>query len=453
VAELGRVPELTIELSEQSRRTLARVLCAAVLGVGCCAFLAVAAVRHGYFDLKVYYGAVNFWINDGGQIYDYLLPKTEYGFTYPPFAAVLMSPMAFVGWKTAIAISVVLSVSSLFAVIYWLVGPLAARRGWPRWFAFVISFELAAVLEPIRETVNFGQVNLILMVLVAADVLLLVRRDHRMAGIGIGIATAVKLTPGVFIIYLLITRRWRAAGTAAATVGTATWLAATVAPDASRVFWTDAIWNTDRVGRTDFVSNQSLNGIVARLNPIAPSTSLWAALVLAAFAIWMVRVRRAVDRGDEPAALTLTGIFSCLVSPITWVHHLVWALPAVIILVGHGLDRTRPRYWRNVLLVAAVLSYGVLSSRVVWQFEYEYTGLGYIGSNMYALLFCVFLVGLPLRRATQPGSAARGADRPPVEDVPDLVDLDRRVTAAFDATDAARTVDAMAQPLAKAGVP
>lgn len=452
MAELGRVTGLTIEISDRSRRTAVRALIVVALGAGFWTFLVAAAARHGFFDLRVYYGAINFWIRDDGQIYDYLLPQTEYGFTYPPFAAIVMAPMALVNWHVAITISVMISIFSMFAVIYWLVGPIVERKGWPRWFAFAITAELVVVFEPVRETINFGQVNLILVAVVAADVLFLLRSNHRFAGVGIGLATAIKLTPGVFIIYLLVTRRWRAAGIATGTVAAATWLAATIAPDASRVFWTDAVWNTDRVGSTAFVSNQALNGIVSRLNPVDPSTSLWAALVLAAFAIWMMRVRRAVDARDEPTALALTGVFSCLISPITWVHHLVWALPAVILLADNAFDERRSRRSRRYLLGAAIFSFALLSSRAVWSFEYKYDGIGIIGSNLYALLLCYLLVGVPLRRPFAAGSPVAGSGQPTAEAVPDLIDLDRRVTAAFDAKDAGLPVEARSKPFVKAGV-
>ena len=249
MAELGRVPELRIELSARSRRTVVQALTAVVLGAVFWAFLAAFAVRHGFFDLRVYYGAVNFWVHDGGQIYDFLQARTSYGFTYPPFAALVMSPMAFVTWPVRLRLVVVAQCGvHVRGAFWWLVDPIVPPRGWPTWFALAVSLELVVVFEPVRETINFGQVNMLLLVLVAADVLLLLRGGHRRAGVGIGVATAIKLTPGVFIVYLLVTRRWRAAGTAIAAACAATWLAAALFPDASRVFWTDAVWNTDRVG-------------------------------------------------------------------------------------------------------------------------------------------------------------------------------------------------------------
>ena len=59
-------------MAQGARRTIAQVVAVAALAVAVTAFLSVAAVRHGFFDLKVYYGALTFWVHDGGEIYDFL---------------------------------------------------------------------------------------------------------------------------------------------------------------------------------------------------------------------------------------------------------------------------------------------------------------------------------------------------------------------------------------------
>ena len=270
-----------------------RVAVVAALAVVAGAFAALTSARHGFFDLKVYYGAVNYWVHDGGEIYDFLQANTRYGFTYPPFAAFLMLPMAYVGWHTAIGLSVAAAVVTTGLVLWWLVDPIARRQRWTRWFAFAVACCLAIAFEPIRETVNFGQVNTLLLFLVAADLLWLVARGSRFAGIGVGLATAVKLTPGIFVLYLLVTGRWRAAAVATGTAAAAALAAAALAPDASREFWTQAIWNTDRVGSLSFVSNQSLRGVVARLDPEQPNTLAWLVLVAAAVGFWVWGARAA----------------------------------------------------------------------------------------------------------------------------------------------------------------
>lgn len=261
-------------MAQGAKRTTAQVVGVVVLAAAVTAFLAVAAVRHGFFDLKVYYGALTWWVHDGGEIYDYLKPNTQYGFTYPPFAALVMLPMAYLPWTAAIVVSVLASVVTTTVLIWWLVDPIARRAGWTRWFALAVALCLAAAFEPMRETVNFGQVNTLLLFLVAVDLLRLLPTGNRWAGVGIGLATAIKLTPGVFIVYLLVTGRWRAALTASGTAAGVSLLAGALFPDASREFWTEALWNTGRVGELAFVSNQSLRGVVARLDPQHPSTVL-----------------------------------------------------------------------------------------------------------------------------------------------------------------------------------
>ena len=113
------VTRLVNALPDRVRCVGRQVLILVALVASSWAFLATTAARHGYFDLRVYYGAINFWVESDGQIYDYLLPRTGYGFTYPPFAGIVMAPMALVSWQVAIAISVVLSMGSMFVMIVW----------------------------------------------------------------------------------------------------------------------------------------------------------------------------------------------------------------------------------------------------------------------------------------------------------------------------------------------
>ncbi|MEU4469866.1 glycosyltransferase family 87 protein [Micromonospora sp. NPDC023888] len=392
-------------MAQGARRTTGQVVGVVVLAAAVTAFLAVAAVRHGFFDLKVYYGALTWWVHDGGEIYDYLKPGTQYGFTYPPFAALVMLPMAYLPWSAAIVVSVLASVATTTVLIWWLVDPIARRAGWTRWFALAVALCLVAAFEPMRETVNFGQVNTLLLFLVAVDLLRLLPAGNRWAGVGIGLATAIKLTPGVFIVYLLVTGRWRAALTACGTAAGVSLLAAALFPDASREFWTEALWNTGRVGELAFVSNQSLRGVAARLDPEHPSTLLWLLLVLGTLALWAWRSRAAVAAGDEATGLALTGAVMCLVSPVTWVHHLVWLLPALILLVDNAMAAPDGRR-RRVLLVAATIGYALLISRTVWLWEKDFTGLdGFLGSNAYVWISLALLAFLPIRGwLTPPGS-------------------------------------------------
>ncbi|MGW2781163.1 glycosyltransferase 87 family protein [Streptomyces populi] len=384
-------------LGTDRRRFLLVLALAVVVG----AFTATVPLLRDWFDLRVYYGAVDTWVHHGGSIYDYRVPGTAYGFTYPPFAALGMLPMALVGLSTAIVLALLLNLAALTLVVGVLVGPELRRYGW---FGCALTACLLALLEPVRDTFSFGQVNLVLLALVLGDAWLLSAGRGRWAGVGIGLAAAVKLTPALFVALLLLGRRRRAAGVATAVAAAATALAAWAAPDASRFYWTDALWDTSRVGRLAYVSNQSLQGVLARLvAPQEPSRALWATLALLVLCVWARRASRALADEDWTAAFALTGLAACLVSPVTWVHHLVWLLPSFAVLLR-----------RRRLRVAAAL-YAVLCSSVVWPWFDDASGLdGFLGSNAYAWITLGLLLWLPAGqpRPVRPALSRRASATP-----------------------------------------
>ncbi|MGW3956301.1 glycosyltransferase family 87 protein [Streptomyces sp. NPDC004752] len=412
--------------TERGRLLLVLVLAAAVT-----AFTATVPLLRDFFDLRVYYGAVDTWVHHGGRLYDYRVPGTGYGFTYPPFAAVAMLPMALLGLHTAIVLCLLLNLVALAVVLRLLAGPEQRRHGW---FGWALAGCLLALFEPVRDTISFGQVNLLLLVLVLVDARLLATGRGRWAGVGIGLAAAVKLTPAVFIGLLLLTRRWRAAGTATAVALAATGLAAWVDPRASRFYWTEALWDTNRVGRLDYVSNQSVQGVLARLGETG--RPLWATAVLLVLCVWAWRVRRAAAAGDWTAAFALTGLVACLVSPITWVHHLVWLLPSFAVLVRTGHPR-----------IAGAL-YAMLCTSVVWLWFDDASGVdGFLGSNTYTWITLGLLLGLPVgqsraprwfltrsARATAPALSPATPAMTPVSDQPEPVSGTDAATAAGDGT-------------------
>jgi alpha-1,2-mannosyltransferase len=238
------------------------------------------------------------------------------------------------------------------------------------------------------------------------------------------------------VLYLLVTRRYRAALTAIATAAGATVLAMLVAPDASREFWTDALWDTDRVGTLSFISNQSLEGLVARLSPTHPSSVLWAALVLVTLGVWAWRARLAVRAGDDLAGVALTGVAACLVSPVTWIHHLVWLMPALLLLFDRGLlvRGRRGWTWLGIFLVL----YALLCSRLVWVFGHHFTDIGILLSNAYVVAAVILLLVLPIRGTPISGQLAG---------VPDLGQVDHGPVRPADGVAGVGTVEREPGPL------
>ncbi|MFI7430450.1 glycosyltransferase family 87 protein [Micromonospora sp. NPDC049836] len=396
-----------------ARRLVAVVAIAAVLPV-----LYWPGRVHNFFDLKIYMRAMDWWAA-GHPLYDYVQPDRVQGalyFTYPPFAALLLRPFALLPLGVTVAIFTVLTLLGVVLTTWWLVRPVLDRHDLHRGFPLVVAVLLVLAVESTRETLTFGQINMLLVVLILADLLFAVPGGRRWAGLGVGLATAVKLFPGIFILYLLATRRWRAALLASATAALATLLAAAVAPADSWRFWTHELWATDRVGRTDYTGNQSLFGLLSRLTvPEKPAQVPWLLLVLAVTGYGLWRAARAARAGDALAGLTLTGLVGGLVSPITWTHHLYWFIPAVVVLVDATLDSgrdtpagVRRRRWLLTLAVGTtfVIIYGVVTFEDWGITPVRTDDPGeFVARNAYVLLSLLLLVVLPTRRpARAPGT-------------------------------------------------
>ncbi|MET0967447.1 MAG: glycosyltransferase 87 family protein [Nakamurella sp.] len=291
--------------------------------------------HHRQFDLRLYYDAINYW-TAGHDLFSYAQPdpvNVSLGFTYPPVAALLMSPMALLSYPVVLVVSLIAIIGSA-AVFVYLVLRERIRLPKPLLFAVAgVATAFAFTLEPFRQTLSFGQINIYLALLVLVDLLVLGRRGSRWTGVGIGLATAIKLTPGIFIIYLLVIGRWRAALTAIGTVVAANLVSAMIAPSETWRYFTSMILDSSRVGFLDTTLNQSVNGLLARLDaPFAPGRLPWLVLAggLAIVGLW--RARKAAIGGDELAGLTLAGLVGVLVSPVSWVHHIIWIFPAMVIL-------------------------------------------------------------------------------------------------------------------------
>src|SRR5690349_24480546 len=146
----------------------------------------------------------------GGTLY---APGARYSFTYPSFAAALFGLAAHGPEGTLAAVITAASIGALAALCALSLGAVGVRRRPETVFAVTA---LALLAWPVAYTLRLGEVNLIVAALAGAD--LLRRRDgHWGQGIATGLAAGIKLTPLIFVAYLLITGRIRAAATAAAT--------------------------------------------------------------------------------------------------------------------------------------------------------------------------------------------------------------------------------------------
>ncbi len=298
-------------------------------------FLAGSSWEAGLFpwqpalaDLRVYVDAAAALLTSG----DPYAIGSDLPFIYPPFAAILAIPLTWLPWGWASAIWTV-GVAAAFTAIL-------SRFGLSGWRLSLISTGMLLVFDPVRGNVEFGQVGVLLAGLVVADLLgrdgKAPKRSSWSIGVGIGIAAAIKLTPGLFAVYLLVTGRWRSMLVAFATFLVATVVGAIVAPGPSWQFWTGLAGGDTGVGPgLLYLYNQSLVGAAARiLGYSGLGIGIGLALAAATTALGLVAAVAWHRRGDEAAAVILVGIATLLASPVSWFHHFVWIAPLAALLVS-----------------------------------------------------------------------------------------------------------------------
>ena len=261
-------------------------------------------------------------------------------FTYPPLAAVVFCPFAWLGMPAAsvtitlitLALLLVSTMIVLTRLDVWNNTPAAPGPTWSRrWLltAFIVA-GAAIWLEPIKANFAFGQINVVLMTLVIADCV--PRRTPWPRGLLLGLGIALKLTPAVFLLYFVLRRDRRAVFTSLASVAVATAAGFALAWRDSWDYWTGTVRNTDRIGSASLNTNQNVAGTLARLGLSEHERFLpWVAACLLVLALTVWAARRAL-RAEEPTlAVICIALFGLAVSPVSWSHHWVWMLPTVVV--------------------------------------------------------------------------------------------------------------------------
>jgi hypothetical protein len=298
-----------------------------VLGLELVAVIVFAATYNA-IDFRIYMWGGHSVLQDDRL---YLVLAFGHWFTYSPFAAIVFVPIAALPLALARAGWDLLSVAALaYCAVITL--KLAGYRPSRTMVAGVTAAVLP--LDPMYQTLFLGQINLILLALILTDVW---RAAHgRNAGIGVGLAAAIKLTPAIFILFLLLARQTKAALIAAGTFIACGLIGFGVAPRASKLYWERLSHDTRRVG-APYISNQSPFGAAIRIAGGQGHVGAWWIVIpLALGAIGLAAAAILARRQDWLGATAVTGTTGLLVSPISWAHHWVWILPALILLVRSG---------------------------------------------------------------------------------------------------------------------
>jgi alpha-1,2-mannosyltransferase len=297
------------------------------------------ALRHGLDP----YVLANLAVPDKQVVFPYV---------YPPLLALLWTPLTYLPIED---VSAIWQILSLVAVAASLV--LCIRLAHPISAGARAAALVAALLLPLglpsSVAAHHGAISTVFVFLLLLFFERLQRGRDRTAGVVLAIACGIKVLPVLLLPYLVLKRRWRVL-IAAAAAG-AFLLTVSVLIVGWRIHWEFLTQIAPQIGYAAHSSlgfdavyypeNQSLNGFLSRL--FCPGGGCGIAIAIACLAAalpvaWRVGRRREIDGAE----LALVSLVLLIVSPITWIHHLVLLhLPAIVLAVFVADGRWRPRAW------------------------------------------------------------------------------------------------------------
>ncbi|TCC35187.1 DUF2029 domain-containing protein [Kribbella sindirgiensis] len=314
-------------------------------------------------DLRVYRMGGSVLLH-GDSLYDAKLPGgSNLPFTYPPFAAIAMVPLGAVPWGVALVVWTTISV--LCTTALWRAS--LTKTFWSfvtqrkRTAVLIALTVLSLLLEPVWQTIQFGQINLLLTAMILLD--LIRPNDARLRGFWLGVTIGVKLTPLPILALLVVTKQWRALRNAVLGLLATMAIGFAIVPHQSWRYWTDVILDANRVGGLAYTGNQSFNGFLHRIGDEASWVQpTWFVLsaVFGLAVLWLARKYWLAD--ERVTAISVMALAVLYASPISWSHHWVWIIP-----LGVSLIRGINRVWGlNPAVVTGVLFYGLFVLRSIW---------------------------------------------------------------------------------------
>lgn len=373
-------PTTTADTPRTASRPLVRGLFAVVTIVGLvCLFWQLdgvfSHVRENYLlDVGVFVDAGQA-ILDGNALYGDDFPsRSGFAFIYPPLAAVLFVPLTWMGEETMEMVWTLASLAAAWAVLTMAVHRITVLAGvstlWRRLAPLtgLAALGFALLIEPLQVHLMYGQINVFLVLLVAAD--LLGYTPKWLRGAGVGIAAGIKITPAAYALVFLMTRKWGDLARSFVAFLVTAGLGWIFRASDSTFFWTEEFFNGERGGGPGYAANQALTGILTRAGmdgDTAQTLMVPGLMVIAVISGWAVWRLSAAGR---PVSVLLTLVLAVSISaPIAVTHHWTGIIVAIVLLAAqlYALVTGRRDGWDwptltgTLLLVVANLSVGRLS--------------------------------------------------------------------------------------------
>lgn len=320
------------------------------------------------------------------------------GTWWPPFGALLVTPFALLArFSMPLAKAAWGGVGML--ALAWSVWTAGRRWGWrPAWAA------LAVVIFPVHN--NFHHLNIetiLLALLVAAAADLSDGREGR-AGTWVGLATALKVFPGLVLPYFAWRRQWKALGVGIAVLAGVTLLA--LVPYGPRGM-VDALqnWITLALHGQNYQGGQIAAFHMQKLGRLgyaiggAPA-SIFALQALAVGLVLAILSRRPPS-DDAPLEIGSVLLLAVLLTPVAWLHTFTLGYLAWVAVVASAPADSRA--WRVTLWIAGVYASTALSALPLFR-EGALSFVTFFNDTLGALVALGLLLLVRVRRSARTAS-------------------------------------------------
>jgi alpha-1,2-mannosyltransferase len=309
-------------------------------------------------------------------------------YPYMPAAAMFFAPLAMVPAAVAFGIRYAIALASLFltlVLLYRMVAPFSSRFAEYGFETATLTLLLAGHYV-IRDLDDAG-LHILILAMIVAGIYSAWRGNIVLSGVAIALAIAIKVTPGLFIPFMIWKRKWKLALVCA--IATLIWTAlpmlwlgpslwahfqlqwmrvaigqafggiAAVAAGTEQEFQNQSL----RAAVVFYLTRGSILNAQSALNEAArhPFAEVAATLIELGLIVLCMWRGRAPYHGDDDRQWLIESsavlILILLLSPVTWTQHMVFLIPGVYLIVAEAVGRETQR----ALILGAITAYTLFS--------------------------------------------------------------------------------------------
>ncbi len=297
-------------------------------------------------------------------------------FVYPLFIGLLFIPLSYLSYPQAQWVWFVLSHLFLAAGIFlWLQGLPKTLRP----MAGLIILAGLSIFFPLTRTLTAGQLNLFILFLIITGWASQKKGNSVLTGITLGIATLIKLFPGLFLIYYLLRKQYKVFFSGLATLLSITVLLTAFfglqpmidyAQMVKEMSYGKSVWAESAEVFHVSPANQSFHALVAHLftpnketlplmdSPeLAKELSLLFTLIMISILGWIAyRLgKRHLPAQQEDILYGWVLLTALMVPSLFWDHYLVYNLWIIVLLMVAWAQSQRLTPLKGIILVTILL--------------------------------------------------------------------------------------------------